>query len=255
MSYYLSKYKGIYRLKTAIDETINDFPTNLDREETREENDVYIDCRKGQISHYGRNILQCYVSKLGVGRNVLKELGSKIGINIEDYCSDKVKKDGTPYLDKEGKPIKFYDYEKFYQALENEGTVFYITETDEEVFWRFKAKDIALMCDLMQAKTSGANISPFSTKNLSKTKYNIPTEELDKYKKIVENIGKDNLLIISRIIKNFITTIPKKHKEYKKVDLNKLQRQQGLKSKEFIHSLGYWEEFLKYLEKEVDKIK
>ena len=114
MSNYLMKYKGFYRLKVPIDKITNNFPKKLDG--TNEDIDMYIDCRKGQISHYGHGILQVYIPKLGTGRNILKSIGQKLNVDIEKYTETKEKKNGELYKDKDGNIIKFYDYENYYKA-------------------------------------------------------------------------------------------------------------------------------------------
>lgn len=249
MAYYLSRYVGTYRVKAEIDKNTNDYPRDI--KGFLEQNDTYIACKKGQITHYGRNILECYVPKLGTGRNILKALGKELNVDIENYTFTKETKDGKMYTDKEGNPLKFYDYDSFYDALEKQGTIINITETSEEVIWKFKSKDIELMAKYMQPKTSGANISPFSTKNLFKDKdYKIPLNELEEYKKITNKVDKD-ILILSHLTKNFIANIPKKNKLFKRKDIKVMKKKSGLKGKEFIHSIGLWNEYLKYLNENI----
>lgn len=245
MSNYLIKYKGKYRLKVPIDEVTNDFPKKLDG--TNEDIDMYIDCRKGKIFHYGHGVLEAYNPKLGAGRNILKALGQKLGINIENYTTTKEKKDGTLYQDKDGNIMKFYDYDNFYNALEKEGTIWDIEETDEEVLFKFKDKNIELIAEFMLPKTSGAKISPFSSKNLPKIKYEIPLDEIQEYKNITSKINKSNILIISQFTKEFISKIPKINKEFMGKDMKAEQKKSRLKGKEFIHSIKMWDEYIKFL--------
>ena len=64
------KFKGKYRLKTAIDKITNDFPR--DENGMLEQNDIYIDCMGGsQITHYGHSTLMAYIPSLGRGHNIL----------------------------------------------------------------------------------------------------------------------------------------------------------------------------------------
>lgn len=52
-------------------------------------------------------------------------------------------------------------------------------QTDSEIEFYFYAKDIDIIANLLKAKTFGASISPFSTKNLPKSKeVKIPDNEL-----------------------------------------------------------------------------
>lgn len=234
MAYYLSRYVGIYRIKSHIDETTNDFPR--DEEGKLEQNDVYIKCEKGgQIYHYGHSTLVCYIPSIGRGHNILKQLGQDLGINLSAYGES-------------------FNYEKFYKDLYSKKIVFDIEETDEEILWKFDNKNMNIIANYMKPLTSGASISPFSTKNLPKAKYTIPAEDIDKYKKICQAHPEFSPLQIANISSNFIfNVIPKKNKNYKNQDMKALMKLKMLKSKEFIHVLGMWEEYLEYLENNLVK--
>lgn len=233
MSYYLNKFKGKYRLISDIDENTNDFP----RDETGkiEDNDVYIKCKKGKIYHYGRNTLVCYVPSLGAGRNVLKSIAEKQGVDLNKYFYEENNN-------------KIYDYENFYEKLLSTNILFGIEETDSEVLWKFKDKDIKLMAEVMQAQTSGADISPFSTRNLPKVKYEINNDDLREYKKITNQISEGNFLIISQLTNRFMSEIMSKSKAYKGKNLKEIQKKKMIKSKkEFIHSEGFWDKYIQFL--------
>lgn len=96
--------------------------------------------------HYGRSILQAYIPSLIRGRNVLKKLTELYG---QDIVSD-------------------------------------IEESDSEVLFRFNAKDIEKIIPLLKPRTNGSGISPFSSKNLPKTKYIIPDEDFAMYRNIIK---------------------------------------------------------------------
>lgn len=238
MSNYLMKYKGFYRLKCDIDESTNDFPKKLDG--SNEDIDIYIKCRKGKVFHFGRGVLQAYIDKLGTGKNVLKSIGKELNVDIDDYTE--INND-----------VKIYDYDNFYKALEENKTIFDIEETDEEILFKFKDKDLKNIIKYLQPQTSGASISPFSTKNLPKAKYEIPLEDLQKYKDIINAVPKDNILYISHVTKDFISNIPKNYKGFKGKDMKAEQKKLCLKGKEFIHSIGLWSDYLKFLKSEFDK--
>lgn len=244
MSYYLNKYKDKYKLKSPYDMSTNDFPRNADK--SIEENDVFIDCYKGMIWHFGGKTLVCYVPKLGTGRNILKALGEDLNINIEDYTFIKEKKDGTLY------DAKLYDYDNYYKALESTNIIFNIEETDSEVLWKFKDKDIELIVKYMLPKKPYSNTSPFNKKYLPKAKYNIPDSDLMEYKKITDSLGKGNTLIISHLTKKFISEIPKKFNQFKGKDMWAIQKKEALKSKEFIHKINLWNEYIKYLNNNIN---
>lgn len=131
-------------------------------------------------------------------------------------------------------------------------------ESDEEVEFRFKAKDIEEVATLLKAKTSGAGISPFSSKNLPKAKdVQIPTDEIERYKAIFAKINKGDLLIISRITNEFLETILQKslRKSDKKfdykADIKKLCLARQVK--EYIYIKNLWDEYLEYLDKKIDE--
>lgn len=223
MANYLLKYKGIYRLKTELDQNTNDFIRRDDG--SIEDIDVYIDCSHGnRIFNYGHinNTkpvwLQGYIPSLGRGHNIVKAL-------IE-------------------KDVMLVD----------------VRENDEEVEFKFKAADIEIVAELMKARTSGAGISPFSSKNLPKSDVKIPTDEIARYKEITSVIPKTDLLFISRTTNEFLDDILQKSlrkttKDKKfdyKSDMKKLKMARQVK--EYIYIKNYWEEYLDYLEKEITKI-
>ena len=232
MSYYLSRYIGTYRVKSEYDLDTNDFARNPDG--SLDQNNTYIKCANdAKIFHYGKNILECYVPSLQRGRNMLKGLATELGFTLADY--------GTPC-----------NYNALYQDLENTKVVFDIDESDAEVWWHFQSKNIELMAKYMKPQTSGANISPFSLKNLPKQKYTIPYENMVVYKQIINDANLDNKLVIGKLTNDFITKIvPKKHRLYAKSDMKKEMRKVMLNGKEFIHSIGLWDEFMNFLRKKL----
>lgn len=230
MSYLMEKYKGVYRLKTPYDLETKDFPRNTNekgKETNYSENDIFIDCNKGQIFYYGRGVLQAYIPKLGVGRNILKKMGKELGVNIEDYTETK-------------ENINLYDYEGFYKKLkETTNVIFDIEETDSEVLFKFKNDNMEIIAKYLEPRTSGAKISPFSVKNLPKNKYDIPAEDLKQYKDIA---SKSDKLKLAQLTRAFISNT-----KYKGKNIKDMQKQSGLKGKEFIHSLNLWDKYLEYL--------
>lgn len=219
MSHYLMKYKGTYRVLPVLDEVYHDLPRDKIGNILHEDVELYISCRNGcKITEWGH---------ADNGRMLLKA-----------YIPSIVR----------GRKIA--------KAL-NEIGVSYTNylETDEEVEFRFKATDIAPIAELMKVKTSGANISPFSTKNLPKSNVEIPTEEIEKYKAITAEVKKEDLLIIYRITTDFLSSIlTKKYKKLDKefnytVDMKRMMM--GRMSKEYIYSKEMWDEYLKFMQKKI----
>lgn len=122
-----------------------------------------------------------------------------------------------------------------------------IMEGDGEIGFRFKAKDIDFVADYLGAKTLGKDIRPFSIKNLPKSNYVIPLEDFEKYKEITAKVDKENILIISKVTNDFITE--RMQKRYKGIDIKKEMKKKCMarQIKEFIHSMGMWDEYLMYL--------
>lgn len=167
------------------------------------------------------------------GHNILKSLGKEL-CNIEyniDYC----------------------DYDYLYRALYNQGTILYIMENDEEIEFRFYSKYIDLISKYLQPQTSGASIDPFSIKNLPKSNYKIPLSDIETYKNIIVSV--ENKLLISRITQDFIGKIIGKDAKFKEKNMSQEMKKQMLRGKEFIHSNGYWKQYIIYLQEGINNEK
>ena len=172
--------------------------------------DVYIDCaNKVTISSYGHGILEVYIPSIGRGHNIIKAIQSELG--------DKV--------------------------INN------IVETDEEVIFQFHSKYMEQLEPYLKPKTSGADISPFSSRNLPKSKYNIPNEDLVTYKEIVSKIPKNELISLVHTTNKFLETYTKK--KLKGVDIKADMALKGIKGKDYIHSIGAWDKYIEYLKKNI----
>lgn len=216
---YILKYKGKYRLKIELDQNTYDFPRDFYG--NIDDTDVYIDCQHGsKIFLYGH-------------------IDNKKPIWLWAYIPSITRGHNIIKALKE-KGIEYIDHR----------------ENDEEVEFKFKAADIEIVAELMKARTNGANISPFSSRNLPKTLVEIPTEKIEKYKEITSIIPKGELLIISRLTNDFLDNILQKSLgkgskkssspfDYKS-DMKKLKL--GRQSKEYIYVKNMFDEYLNYLE-------
>lgn len=228
MSRYLMKYKGMYRLKPNLDQSTNDFPRDENGNIDASYDDIYIKCASGsQIYHFGHGTLVAYIPSIGRGHNILIALAKCLGVITKDSISR--------------------DYETLYSLLEKDGTIHNIMENDSEIEFRFNAKDINLIANFLKPQTSGSDISPFSSRNLPKSNYVIPAEDSEVYKEITNSIPKDNKLLISHITSDFLNNILSKDKLYKTIFMKSHMRQKMLKGKEYIHSMGYWNQYISYL--------
>lgn len=221
MANYLLKFKGKYRILADIDKRTNDFVR--DENDNISDSDIYISCQNGnRIMTYGhidnKKAVWLIAYIPSIGR----------GHNIIKA----VKEQGIDYID--------------------------YVETDEEIEFKFKAKDIEPIATLLKAKTSGASISPFSTKNLPKAKnVEIPTDKINAYKAISSQVDKGDLLLISRVTTSFLEDILQKkcRKESKTFDYKSDMKKCCMSrlTKEYIYHKGFWEEYIEYFKTEVDK--
>ncbi len=204
MNYLMTHYKGVYRLRTEWDKNTKTFP----REYTGlfAENDIYIDCQKGRVYHYGNRILEFYIDSLGRGRNIVKAIQNDLGNDI----------------------------------------IFNVVETDSECLFRFNAKHMKDLEPYLKPKTSGSNISPFSSRNLPRNKsYKIPDEDLVPYKELITNLPQNQLILIGKYTNSFLQSLATKKNPWKNIKADMALK--GLKGKEYIHSINKWNIYIKYL--------
>ena len=162
------------------------------------------------IFYVCRNTLQAYIPSLGRGHNIIKYINENIGQDI------------------------IYDIE----------------ETDSEVLFKFNTKYDNQIIPLLKPRTSGASISPFSSRNLPKTSYKIPDEEFVAYKNIVSKIPKERILDITHMTNNYLKSLATKKNKWEDIKADMIAK--GLKGKEYIHSIGKWNDYIDYLRKEIE---
>ena len=126
-----------------------------------------------------------------------------------------------------------------------------IQETDSEVLFQFKAEDMDNIAPYIKPRTLGADISPWSSKNRPKKQYCIPDEDLKQYEEVVAVIPPAERLAISHMTQAFFRTKYKSKKAYEAHKQN--IKTSGLRAKEYIHSVGLWNDYVKYLNKEINK--
>ena len=248
MAFMMDKFKGKYRLQTEVDKITNDFPRDLNG--TYSDYDIYIDCLNGtRIYYYGKGYLDAYIPSLGRGRNIIKAIYSEHIKPIEESGYLSVER-----RDKDGEIMHYnlFDYDSFYQDKELCKLINTIIETDEEVTFRFKWDLMEQFDKYFKPKTSAAGRSPFSSKNLPKSDYEIPEEDMALYKEIVSNVSQENMLKLARMTNEYLATLTTK--KYKMEHIKADMKQKMLKGKEYIHSIGHWKSFLVFLKKEVEKL-
>lgn len=251
MDRYLEQhFKSRWRIRAHYDQSTNDWCRDHHGDYEESFADFYIDCKNNiEIKHGVGNILSCYIPSKSRGMNILRQMF------IEKISSN-------------DKNINDIDYVA--EKLVEMQILLEIDVLDVEVYFTFKTSQIDYIAKLVGARTSGASISPLSVKNLPKNHYEIPEGDSKQYselikllpKRTMERQGKDGKtlkveipdgVIVNNIMKGFEAVIKKnKGKGY---DLNAEQRKVGLKGREFIHSIGMWNEFIKYVTKETEKYK
>lgn len=185
---------------------------------------------------------------MGKGRNIIKAIYSDFVKPIEEseYFSTIQRKNKQDELIS----INSYNYDTLYKDSKLNEIINTIVETDEEVLFRFKYDKMELLEKYLKPKTNAPNRSPFSTKNLPKRTYNIPDEELKLYKEIVSKISPEHRLSITHTTNNFIKTLVTKKTSLDEIKAD--MKLKCLKGKEYIHYIGKWNEYIKYLNTELN---
>ena len=111
MSKYLyQKFYGKDRILVPIDRNTNDFPRDVEgRIETE---DYYIPCKYGQISHYGRDVLEAWVTSITKFNKILKIANEK---DIAIVKSVEMDGEGSIYF--RAKDIEFFAQEMKAQIM------------------------------------------------------------------------------------------------------------------------------------------
>lgn len=213
--YLIDKFVGTYRVKAELDIDTQDFVRDDDGYIDPDYDDYYIPCRsKMRIKHGVGNILWLYCPTSGTFYNVIREYYSNIyGKTLNDYnkCADRLIADG---------------YAESIEFLDGEGNM------------EFKIDYMDLVAKVVKPSTYGAGIHPHSTKNLPKAPYDIPTKDMDDYKRAKEGIES---LTLGKLNKAFGKQI------WKDKYADNL-RASHLKAMQFFHKEGKWAEYIKYLE-------
>lgn len=104
----------------------------------------------------------------------------------------------------------------------------------------FNADDIKKIATIVKPKTSGASVKWNSNRNLPKVQYDIPNKDLKELNNLTKDLSKTEKMQFGRKLSSVFLD------EYNLKDECKLSR---LNNKEFIHSKGMWEEYIKTAKK------
>lgn len=69
------------------------------------------------------------------------------------------------------------------------------------------------------------------------------------YKNIVAKIPQERFLSLTHITQNFIKSLANKKNSWEDIKVDMALK--GLKGKEYIHSIGKWDEYIKYLQENI----
>ena len=205
---YLLKYVGTYRVKAEYDLSTNDFPKNQNGQLDESFEDLYIPCSKGVIKHtyLGTDVLVCCF----YGK-------SQQGKNVFNALVQK--------------------YPKIDFEYDDEGI---------DSFIYFDASNIKKVATIVKPKTAGAKIDPFSSKNLPKLNYKIPSKDLMELYDITKDLSRtDTMHFFKDANSAYLTKFNKKEKAELK--------ESRLSLRDFIHYKGMWENYLKYIKRKYTK--
>ena len=215
MDTYLNKYKGKYRVKAHYDEQTKDFIRDDDGNLEDSFGDFYLSGRRGiEVKHGVGSELACYIPVLKLGKGVLKSYHESTIGNAKNKSTNDI-----------------------IDELKAGGYINDVDILSIEVFFTFDAKHLDTLAPIIKLKTSGANISPFSTKNLPKTPYTIPKEDMDKYKEAKEGLEG---LEIARLNEQFIA-------DNFDSDFKTNLRKEMLKPLQYFHKKKKWEDYCQFI--------
>lgn len=232
-----------YRVKSEIDQSTNDFCRD-EHGELCNPYDIYIKCTDNiKIFHYGRDVLEVYIPSIGKGHNILKSIAHEIlGLDLDCY-------------NKKTKKSEIFDYEALYKDLNK--IMFDIHDTDKEVVFKIKDKNLVKIISFLKPQTSGASISPMSVKNLNigrgDNKYQYSNAQIEEYKKITAFLDKRDILFISKVNNKFIDKIMRKKTKKTLTEIKADMKFKQLKIRDYIYSEGFEKEYLEFLKKEIEE--
>ena len=117
--------------------------------------------------------------------------------------------------------------------------------TGSDGFLYFKAQDIGKVAKFVKPRTSGAKIKWYDKRNLPKKKYVIPEEDIKKLNDCFVNTKDINKMLFMKTCNSeFLDSIDKKLEA----------KQSGLSSKEYIHSVGKWDEYIDFVSNKIKSI-
>lgn len=117
-----------------------------------------------------------------------------------------------------------------------------LEEVGEDGLIYFYDEDIKKVATILRPRTSGASTKWNSNKNLPKREYKIPDADLKQYNDIAKKLDRaQKMQFGKKLIANVLD----------KNDLREKQKLSRLSAKEYIHSIGKWEELIEAAKEEI----
>jgi len=165
MGYMTDKFKGIYELRVPLDEEFLCF--NKDEKGKYLEDDIYISCGLGKITHYGYNTMTAFIVDESEERVNRTQVFNRIVKEYKDIITD-------------------------------------VLEGDGEGCFNFNVNDIEIIAKAMKARTKGKNSSPFAKKYLPSEEYEIPKKDDKLMKSVTARFIKNNkMYLITQAYREF----------------------------------------------------
>ena len=215
----------------------------------------------GRKSKYFR-YLEKYVGTYSVRAEVCQDTGDfprdedgKIIDSFEDLYID-CEKGKIKHTYEEG-ILAWYLLEKpitgrgVIKKLEENKIWFKDDSTEEDTLIYFKEEDLEKVDKFIRPRTKGKRTPPFKALN-SSAEYVIPAEDNQKLNDITSSLsGMDKMLFIGKTTRDFDAIIQKK--KGSRYDISKQRKEASLRPKQFIHYLGMWDEYLDFVQGEMNK--
>lgn len=212
-----------------------------------------------KTNDYMFRYLEKYVGTYRVMANKDEETGKiPSDDSFEDFyipCKNKVEIRHT-YEGNDILAIYVYDGVGLAKNISKELTALGVEHEDEigpDSCILFNAKDIKLVAKVVKPKTAGKNIHPLSARNNRGNnikKYTIPEKDIEKLHKNTGNLSNtEKMQFFRKTNKEFIEELSKETG----IDCKAQMKIDGLKVKEYIHMNGYWDKYVKFVNKKLKK--
>lgn len=135
---------------------------------------------------------------------------------------------------------------------------FDIETTDTELLFKIKDEDLDTVAKILKPMTNGANISPHSPRNLKREKKQqsiyMTSEQIEDFRGISARIPKEGKFLLIQINKKFIESFLSEKLGVTVKEISEEIKKLNIKQADYFCRCGYWDEYIKFLTGEVDKV-